>query len=218
MQNREKITPSRSSAVNSPVIARQRRLRLAQFLGEELERRRRGGEVRRRPQRGAPAASSSAARCRSRARNAPSMSSCSAGGGEHLAWRSSVDAVAGLRRQPDVRARRRRLRRARRRLAARALPPRGRSCCGRRCAAAPAAAAARIAASAAGMPSPLPARRPGPARDRRGRPPPRCARCRAPRSGRRSARSPAVSTIVSGMPGELDLRAHGVARRARRSA
>ena len=38
MQNREKIAPSRSSAVNSPVIADERGLRAAQFLGEELER------------------------------------------------------------------------------------------------------------------------------------------------------------------------------------
>ena len=40
MQKREKISPSRSSAVNSPVIDRERLLRGAQLLGEELDRRR----------------------------------------------------------------------------------------------------------------------------------------------------------------------------------
>ena len=47
MQKRPKMTPSRSSAVNSPVIADSACLRLAQLLGEELDGRRGGGDVRR---------------------------------------------------------------------------------------------------------------------------------------------------------------------------
>ena len=156
-------------------------------------------------------ASRNATRCRSRARNAPSMSSCAPASARMSRRRSSTPS-----------------------------PVFADSHTCRRCVASPssrnslaAATPARsillwttIRGSAARQTrrgsrhrrrrsSARLARRRAPARDPRARRPPTCARCRAPRSDRRWRASPAVSTIVSGMPCDLDRALDGVARRAR---
>ena len=202
MQKREKMTPSRSSAVNSPVIAAERGLRLAQFLGEELERRRRRARWRAAASRCARAVAQRLEVPLAREEHAFHVLAARRRAASTCCRRASTPAPV-LRRQPDVargRARRSPDGAASRSDAGRIVRA-GRSCCGRRCAAAPPAAARR---------SPRPPRRaPSPAsrastttsaRSARSHRRPTCARCRASRSDRRSARKPAVSITVSGMP------------------
>ncbi len=137
MQKREKMTPSRSSAVNSPVIAASafcasRSSSATSSSGGRARREMRGCGAR-----GARPRRASAPRWRSRARNVSFHVLVRAGEREHLAAqqsrrprRSSPTARRAASRA--VVRRRRRLRRA-------ARPDR--SCCARRCAAARTAAA-----------------------------------------------------------------------------
>ena len=182
---------------------RERRLRLAQLLGEELERRRAPREVRRRRRRGARrhrAARPGAARARgTRPPCPPARRPCARISSRSASTPAPVfaDRQTWRRRRripPSASASRRAPRdRARRRQRSILL-----------CTTIRGSAAGSCARIAVGRRTrrrrPRCAHRPSPARGRRAAPRPRCARCRASRSDRRSGAGPAVSMIVSGMP------------------
>jgi hypothetical protein len=103
MQKRPKIAPSRSSALNAPVIDASGVLRRAQLLGEQLDRRRRrGGVLRRQSQ--MPVGPCASAADVARAREIRLFRAFArADRVEHRAL-DQVDAVAVARADPDVAA------------------------------------------------------------------------------------------------------------------
>ena len=173
MQKRLKMAPSKSSAVNSPVIGSERGLRFAQLLGEELERvaacvsssRRRehqvfGGSVQRAQM---PLA------CEKR----PFHVSVRADGGKGIALAQEADPGAAQSREPDLGWHRSLTRRARFE-----CPP-GRSCCARRSAAATGGSRCRRSRQSAARMRGIAGVGDDQRQVRHARLPPRCVRCRA---------------------------------------
>ena len=194
------MTPSRSSAVNSPVIVASAACAARKLLGEELERRLRRGEVRcgrgqmlaaaRAAPRDAARARGTSPPCPRARRRCPESPAAAA----RCPRRSSPTGRRGVRPAP-------RPCRLQARCASRPAGPRrrDRSCCERR-------AAGASPAARPGWPHPRRRcrrrrrRRPARARDRPARSPPTCARCPSVSTGSSVGRRPAVSTMVSGMP------------------